>query len=137
MVCTLCEQIWSPIHVICCTQILYIFPPVNTYCTCRQIKPWQSLVRPFVFDLIIIKTLNQMKVNLIRYLRSLKNYSISSMNDFNRVSHISGGLLFRLYHCSTFVTCQIIFPPHVMFICQNSVVQSCLLLHVQLNQILV
>lgn len=76
-----------------------------------------------------------MKMNLIRYLKSLKNYSISSMNDFNRVSHISGGLLFRWYHCSTFVTCQIIFPPHVMFICQNSVVQSCLLLRVQLNQI--
>lgn len=76
-----------------------------------------------------------MKINLIRYLKSLKNYSISSMNDFNRLSHISGGLLFRLYHCSTFVTCQIIFPPHVMFICQNSLVQSCLLLHIQLNQI--
>lgn len=76
-----------------------------------------------------------MKMNLIRYLKSLKNYSISSMNDFNRVSHISGGLLFRWYHCSTFVTCQIIFPPHVMFICQNSVVQSCLLLRNQLNQI--
>lgn len=76
-----------------------------------------------------------MRMNLIRYLKSLKNCSISSMNDFNRVSHISGGLLFRWYHCSTFVTCQIIFPPHVMFICQNSVVQSCLLLHVQRNQI--
>ena len=75
-------------------------------------------------------------MRFIRYLTSLKNYSISSVNDFNRVSHISGGLLFRLYHCSTFVTCQIIFPLHVMFICQNSVVQSCLLLHVQQNQIL-
>lgn len=76
-----------------------------------------------------------MKICLIRCLKSLKNHSISSFNDFNRVSHISGGLLFRLYHCSTFVTCQIIFPPHVMFICQNSTVQSCLLLHIQLNQI--
>ncbi len=89
----------------------------------------------FVLNVIIINTFNQTKINLIRNLKSLKNYSISSMNDFNRVSHISGGLLFRLYHCSTFVTCQIIFPPHVMFICQNSVVQSCLLLPVQLNQI--
>lgn len=52
-----------------------------------------------------------MKGNLIGYLESLKNYSISSLNDFNRVSRISGGLLFRWYHCSTFVTCQIIFPP--------------------------
>lgn len=76
-----------------------------------------------------------MKINLIRYLKSLKNYSISSTNDFNRLSHISGGLLFRLYHRSTFVTCQIIFPPHVMFICQSCVVQSCPLLHIQLNQI--
>lgn len=76
-----------------------------------------------------------MKTHLIRYLKSLKNYSISSVNDFNRVSHISGGLLFRLYHRSTFVTCQIIFPPHVMFICQNSVAQSCPLLYVQPNQI--
>lgn len=63
-------------------------------------------------------------MNLIRCLKSLKNYSISSTNDFNRVSHISGGLLFRWYHCSTFVTCQIIFPPRVMFICQNSVVSK-------------
>ena len=60
-----------------------------------------------------------MKANVIRYSRSLKNYSISSMNDFNRVSHISGGLPFRLYHCSTFVTCQIIFPLPVAFICQK------------------
>lgn len=76
-----------------------------------------------------------MKINVIRYLKSLKNYSISSANDFNRLSHISGGLLFRLYHCSTFVTCQIIFPLRVMFICQKSLVQSCLLLRVQRNQI--
>lgn len=40
------------------------------------------------------------------------------------MSHISGGLLFRWYRCSTFVTCQIIFPPRVMFICQNSVVSK-------------
>ena len=60
-----------------------------------------------------------MKANVIRYSRSLKNYSISSMNDFNRVSHISGGLPFRLYHCSTFVTCQIIFSLRVAFICQK------------------
>lgn len=79
------------------------------------------------------KAFNQMKIYLIRYLKSLKDYSISSMSDFNRVSHISGGLLFRLYRCSTFVTCQIIFPPHVVFICQNSVVQTRLLRHVQIR----
>lgn len=76
-----------------------------------------------------------MEMNYIRYLKSLKNSSISSVNDFNRVSHISGGLLFRCYRCSTFVTCQIIFPQHVMFICQNSILHSCLLFHVQLNYI--
>lgn len=51
-----------------------------------------------------------MEMNCNGYLESLKNTSISSMNDFNRVSHISGGLLFRCYRRSTFVTCQIIFP---------------------------
>lgn len=74
-------------------------------------------------------------MNSIGYLESLKNSSISSMSDFNRVSHISGGLLFRCYRRSTFVTCQIIFPQHVTFICQNSIPQSCRLFHVQLNDI--
>lgn len=61
------------------------------------------------------------KEGLISYLKSLKNYSISFMSDFNRVSHISGGLIFRLYRRSTFVTCQIIFPPA----CQNHLSWRC------------
>lgn len=70
------------------------------------------------------------KEGLISYLKSLKNYSISFMSDFNRVSHISGGLIFRLYRRSTFVTCQIISPQHVTIICHDGVVQSRPLLHV-------